>query len=233
MSAPSIPYITLRDGEHDVTERALTLRRFGGSASLGIPATARIGYTDETPDDRDHHGVLYDRVTQNLDAAGWPTGKPDWAHVHPARQRECISEMLCHYCKGDPSQTKAGFLFLDVATETDQAKTRWPEGFVTYQPPLCLPHAKKAMDLCKYGHRQGGFTALRVRQPRLHGVLGTPYQISAGRPKPTRDLTGKVTCTIPFTHPDRRFFLGSQYAVAMHDVTVIDLDQELAAAHLT
>jgi hypothetical protein len=227
----SIPYITIRDGERDHTEQALTLRMFGGSASLGVPGTAGLGYTGEKPEDRDHHGILYTRVTQNLDKDGWPIGKPHWANVHPARQRECMEELLCHYCKGTPSQTEAGFLFLDVAEEADQAKPRWPEGFVTYQPPLCLPHAKKARDLCKHGHRHG-FTALRVRQPRLEGVLGVPYQITAEGVAPARipGVGGMVRIT--FAHPDRRLFLGNQFALTMHDVTVINLDEELAAAGL-
>lgn len=229
----SVPYITLREGERDISDEALVLRYSPGSLSLGVPPAAALAYPDERAKDRDHEGILYARVTESLDAAGWPVGKPDWARVHPARQRECMGEMLCHYCKGQPSRTETGILFLDVAVEEQRAKPQWPEGSFTYQPPLCLPHAKKALDLCKHGHRHGGFTALRVLKPRWHGVLGTPYQDSAGRPKATRTRTDRATDVIPFNHPHRRLVLGTQYALALHDVTVVDLDAELAAASLT
>lgn len=229
----SIPYITLRDGELDVSNRDLVLRHRGGSASLGIPATTELAYADERAEDRDWHGILYNRVNQHLDAGGWPVGRPDWAHVHPARQRECMSEMLCHYCKGQPSWTDAGFLFLDIAGQQNHGASSWPEAGVTYQPPLCLPHAKKAVDLCKHGHRNGGFTAMRARRPRWHGVLGTPYQESAGRPKAVRTSKAKDIDLIPFDHPQHRMFLGAQLALVLHDVTLVDLDAELTAANLT
>jgi hypothetical protein len=229
----SVPYITLRKGEQDISDQALILGYRPGSASLGITPAAALRYSDERPEDRDHEGILYARVTQRLNAAGWPVGQPIWPKVHPARQRECMGEMLCHYCKGEPSHTEAGTLFLDVAGEQAQAKPRWPEGSFTYQPPLCLPHAKEAVDRCGYGRRVGGFTALRVREPRWHGVLGTPYQDSAGRPRATRTRADRDTDVIPFAHPHRRLFLGTQYAIALHDVTVVDLAAELAAAGLT
>ncbi|WP_433892726.1 hypothetical protein [Streptomyces sp. CA-111067] len=231
--ADSAPYITLRKGEEDISDEALVLRYRPGSASLGVPPAAALRYPDERPEDRDHEGILYARVTQSLNAAGRPVGQPIWPKVHPSRQRECMGEMLCHYCKGEPSHTAAGTLFLDVVGPEQRAKPDWPEGSFTFQPPLCLPHAKKAVDDCGHGHRHGGFTGLRVLEPRWHGVLGTPYQDSAGRPKATRTGAGRNTEVIPFNHPHKRLFLGTQYALALHDVTVVDLAAEFAAADLT
>ena len=64
-------------------------------------------------------------------------------------------------------------------------------------------------------------------------MLGTPYQDSAGRPRATRTRADRDTDVIPFTHPHKRLFLGSQYAVVLHEVTVVDLAAEFAAAGLT
>ncbi|MEC3997202.1 hypothetical protein VSR01_28350 [Actinacidiphila sp. DG2A-62] len=186
MAEHSIPYITSREGEADLTDRALTLRAIATPAAPGLPAQ-ELAYIDERPQDRDRHGLLLPRVEQNLDAHGWPTGRPLWSTVHPGRQRECMTGMLCHYCTGRPSVTEQGVLFLDVAPAEARLRRNWPQGIVTFQPPLCLPHARAARDRCSYGRRVGGFTAFRAGAPQITGALGEPYKIThSGRPAPAR-----------------------------------------------
>ncbi|SFF75209.1 hypothetical protein SAMN05216251_12754 [Actinacidiphila alni] len=217
-----IPYITLRDGERDVSDRDLALRPG--------PRGLRLAYDDETDADRGLHGVLLTRDTQNRGPDGWPTGKPQWKHNHAARQRQCMRELLCHYCTGQPSRTERGTLFLDVAGPASRAKPRWPEGTITSQPPLCLEHAAEAADRCRHGARHGGFTALRALEARPFGVHGTVYQVTGllgvtavDLPKPLQHVP------VPYTRQARFMTLAAQYAVQLHGVTEVDLNHELAA----
>jgi len=231
-----IPYITLRDGEQDTSDAALTVQLLGGAPALGIPPRHKLTYLDEAAEDRDPHGILLSRHTQNpLDAGGQPTGKPFWKAVNAARQRECMAALLCHVCKGEASTTDSGLLFLDIADDEARAKPRWPQGWSTTQPPLCLPHAKAAADQCPHGKRNNGFTALRVGRPRLVGILGTLYRPSPIHPAgitPVKTNGAEEMVSLPFNHPHIPMLLGVQYQVALHDVTEVDLNEELAAAGL-
>lgn len=217
----SIPYFTAREGERDTSDRALKLLK-------SFVGTVQLAYADETPEDRSDQGVLLARMSQCLDEASQPTGDPVWKHVNYARQRECMTGMLCHYCKGEPSRTDQGILFLDVMVRDRRraAKPAFPEGFITFQPPLCLPHAQEARDRCTYAQKAGGFTAMRVRDPRLYGAVGAPYQIGAGGSL----QPAKARMEIAFNHPQRAMFLATSYSVIMRGATVVDLDHELAAA---
>jgi hypothetical protein len=217
-----VPYITLRAGERDVSDRDLALRP--GARGL------HLAYDDETDADRGLHGVLLARVTEKRDADGWPTGKPKWTQNHPARQRACMQHLLCHYCTGQPSRTEQGVLFLDVATPADRARRGWPDGMLTAQPPLCLEHAADAVARCGHGARHGGFTALRALEARPFGVLGTVYQVTGLLGVTAADLPAALqNAPVPYKRQTRFMTLASQYAVQLHGVTEVDLDTELAA----
>lgn len=220
-------YVTLREGEHDVSRHALLLRPH----RTGF----RLRYRDEDPaGECDHHGVLYARVLECLDSDRWPAGVLKPGRVHPGRQRECISELRCQLCKRDAAEsaTKLGILFVDLVTAQDRAVPGWPEGAVTYQPPVCLHHAQYVSADLNPLSTPATIMAVRVRSPAWYGVLGTPYEpshfdpdgqlrVRAGRPQ------GELV--VPFDDPRRHLLLGSRHALALHDVTVIDLEAELAA----
>lgn len=222
-----IPYITLRSGEHDQSGQSLVLSPYR--------AGVRIAYSDEVPEDRDDHGLLYARTSQRLDAAGWPTGQPEREDVHPARQRECMGEFVCHVCRRDVGEfaNALGILFVDVIRPRERATPHWPEGHVTCRPPVCPAHAGSAFGLGPH-IAPADIVAMRVRSPRWHGLLGTPFQPGPGgavpRPAPTPGGRGEMVIT--FDDPQRRLFLGSLLAISLHDVAVVDLPGEIAAAPL-
>ncbi|WP_328912499.1 MULTISPECIES: hypothetical protein [unclassified Streptomyces] len=220
-AAPVVPFITLRENEHDVSDRSLALRPFRNGLGLC--------YADERDEDRDPSGILYARVTQNRNQTGWPAGKPHWKQVHPTRQRECATHMLCHVCKEQPSRTEQGTLFIDVLGPKARPKAARLEGLRTFQPPVCLRHAKTAIDLCPHLKRNT-YVAMRVAAPRLAGMLGTPYTITGLTitPAHTPGGTAMKPTIIPFNHPQRHYFLGAQYAIELNQITVIDLEDELA-----
>ncbi|WP_328914763.1 MULTISPECIES: hypothetical protein [unclassified Streptomyces] len=221
--AATVPFITLRENEHDVSDRSLALRPFRNGLGLC--------YADEHDDDRDPSGILHARVTQTRNPTNWPTGKPRWKQVHPTRQRECATHMLCHVCKEQPSRNEMGILFIDVLGPKARPEAARLEGMRTFQPPVCLPHAKTAIDLCPHLQRNT-FVAMRVATPRLTGMLGTPYTITGLTITPAHTPTGTAMkqAIIPFNHPQRHYFLGAQYAIELNQVTVIDLEDELAKA---
>lgn len=59
---------------------------------------ARLGYWDETRQDRDVNGVLWSRVSQSIGDDGLPAGEPKWRLVHRARQRETMLHLWCQVC---------------------------------------------------------------------------------------------------------------------------------------
>lgn len=223
-----IPYITLRQGEHDQSRKSLILSAHH--------AGERLAYSDERPEDRDHRGLLYARTSQCLDAAGWPTGLPDREDVHPARQRDCMGEFFCHVCRRDVGEfiiNATGVLFVDVVGPRERAMPNWPEGHVTCRPPVCPAHAGDAFGLGPH-IPPADVVAMRVRSPRWHGLLGTPYQpgLAGAGPRPAPTPGGHGETLISFDDPQRHLFLGSFLAISLHDVTVVDLPGEIAAAPL-
>ncbi|MET9967922.1 hypothetical protein ABZZ80_18850, partial [Streptomyces sp. NPDC006356] len=154
-----VPYITARQGEQADSLSNLSLRA-GGKG---------LFYLNEGPGDRDERGVLWARCSQSR-CGNDIVGRPRWRDVHPSRQRECMEDLRCQVCVQQPSRTELGYLFL-AAQQDDRSTDGW-EGHLTAQPPLCLEHAKAAIEQCGYLVRARA-VALRARVPRLHGVIGT------------------------------------------------------------
>ncbi|MET8676031.1 hypothetical protein ABZW18_00095 [Streptomyces sp. NPDC004647] len=107
-------------------------------------------------------------------------------------------------------------------------KPGWPEGALTQQPPLCLEHAVVATQQCG-PLVDRGHIALRVRRPRLYGVIGVLYQFGSQGVEAVPG--GQVT----LHYGDRRapWLLASQLLRRLCDVTIVDLDAEVAAAEAT
>ncbi|KAB8165296.1 hypothetical protein FH609_017180 [Streptomyces sp. 3MP-14] len=206
-----VPYATHWTGE-DVTASRIVLR----------PDFAGIRYPDETPTDRDAHGVLWGRVRQDPGA-----GKPDFQALHPNRQRRTMEHRLCQVCAQPASHNRDGWLFLlnadhdhngDTDTDTDRAGF---EGALVTKPPLCLPCAQLATHHCPHLTRP---TAIRSRRPRVWGVFGTLYTLTpAARLQPHHDLH------LPYTHPALPWFLASQLVTELKRCTTVDLTTEFQA----
>ncbi|MFJ5307465.1 hypothetical protein [Streptomyces sp. NPDC088350] len=213
-----VPYITARQGEQPDSLSNLGLR----------PGGKGLFYLNEGPGDRDERGVLWARCSQSRHGND-VVGTPRWRDVHPSRQRECMEGLRCQVCVQQPSHTQLGYLFL--AAQHEAGSTDGWEGCLTAQPPLCLEHAKAAVEQC--GHLvRAGTVALRARVPRLHGVIGALYRAGAdGRPEPV-EFDGKLAQTpLPYRHRQLTpWFLASQLVRELRGVTVVDLDDLVSAA---
>ncbi|UNO42151.1 hypothetical protein KGS77_24845 [Streptomyces sp. MST-110588] len=217
----AVPYITARRGEEAEITAMLGFRPGGGG----------LCYLDEGPGDRDDQGVLWARCSQSRED-GWPVGSPRWGMVHPSRQRETMQGLRCQVCIVQPaSRTASGYLFL--STRPKVTGRDWPEGVLTWQPPLCLGCAVIAVEQCHHLLRAGA-VALRARVPRLYGVIGILYTTGTDlRPVPVQVSEEARDTPLPYKdHLLRPWFLASQLVRELRGVTVVDLEREIATARL-
>lgn len=215
-----IPYITRRCGE--VGDLALM---------LGVlPRLKGLRYLDEGPGDRDHRGVLWARCSQLLED-GMPVGTPEFGEVHPSRQRDAMMRLRCQVCMESASKTSLGYLFLAARPNGHKMEPGWPEGVLTAQPPLCLEHARVAIEECHH-LVAAGHVAIRAKRPRFYGVLGTPYRFGAAGVVPAQVDGQDEEVTLPYGHVRAPWVLASQLVRRLCDVTVVDLNSEAEAAGL-
>jgi hypothetical protein len=223
MSGPewAVPYITMREGEEPVPQSMLGIRYTRAGIPMGLC------YRLELPRDRDDRGMLWARTSQRLSAnTRRPMGKPLFASMHPARQREMMSSLRCQVCHGQASRTELGYLFLEKAGDGDA------EGITTGQPPLCLDHAVAGIENCRHLIGQG-YVLLRSKVPRLHGVLGQVFKAVDHALVPLPPLLSPDGSDVPIPYTVREltpWVLASQLLRRLTGVTVVDIDRERAAA---
>ncbi|MEU0881170.1 hypothetical protein ABZ345_21390 [Lentzea sp. NPDC005914] len=152
---PIAPYITAWSAEQDLP------------CVLVERADHRIGYANELLSDRDRHGVLWQQT-----ALRHGVGRPEFARVHPLRQRRAMELLLCQVCGGPADQNDDGVLWL-LRDHTDDWP-QWPEGMASVEPPVCLPCVPVAMRLCPALRR--GAVVVRVRECPIAGVRGALYR---------------------------------------------------------
>lgn len=175
-----------------------------------------IAYADETPDDRDQHGVLW-----NGRAVRRRTGRPEYGSVHPARQRVAMQHLLCQVCGNAAEQDARGVLWLIEDNRADWSG--WPEGLLTTHPPVCLPCAVEAAQSCP--HLIERSIAVRVRGSEVCAVHGRLWLPSAfGVP-----VRGASKGVVTYGTPAARWVLAGQLVRSLHDCTVVDLQAELGA----
>lgn len=138
------PYITAWGAEQDLP--CTLVERPDGS----------IGYANELLSDRDRHGVSWRQTSLRHGV-----GRPEFARVHPLRQRRAMELLLCQVCGGPADQTDDGVLWLQRDHRDDWP--RWPEGMASVEPPICLSCVPVARRMCP---------ALRRRCSR-QGVSGS------------------------------------------------------------
>ncbi|MGW0776732.1 hypothetical protein ACWD01_24430 [Streptomyces sp. NPDC002835] len=199
-----VPYITSREGEDGELLAALR-------ASFADDGRVRLGYWDETPDDRGPRGELWGRCSQNIGRDRLPQGRPQWRMVHPARQRETMMKLLCQVCVS-PTRVRGAHLFLDTGPRLEPGRR-----LLTAHPPLCLEHAAAAVEQCP--NLRKNHTALLVHRAPLYGVIGTPYQWSASG---LQALPGDDQ-PLTYTSPLLPWFLASQLVREIREHTVVDL----------
>jgi hypothetical protein len=171
-----------------------------------------LGYADETPHDRDSFGQLWARP---LLLPKRRRGEPRFERVHPYRQRRAMLNMMCQVCSMIPASDGPYFFLL--------RSTGGPvrEGELTTSPPVCVPCAGIAIQLCR-ALRGGQWVAAWAGQAPAWGVAGVvhhPYRL-----KPVRDDLQHVeyeTHLAPWT-------IAHRLVVQLVDVRPADLEAELA-----
>jgi hypothetical protein len=73
-------------------------------------------YADETAEDRDEHGVSWQRA---------PSGTPEFKAVHGTRQRQVMRELLCQVCASPADQDDDGTLWGLKDHRSDWRDRRW------------------------------------------------------------------------------------------------------------
>jgi hypothetical protein len=176
-----------------------------------------IRFADEQPADRSK-GVLW--ATKKVAPR---VGRPEYATVHPQRQRWAMQQQLCQVCGKPASRTALGTLWLVEDHHSDWSG--WPERMITVHPPLCLPCACKAVEECPH-LLDTGWAAVRVRASEVCGVMGTAYQPVPGggaQPLPGKRYAEYGSRTI-------RWVLAGQLTRSLHGCTVVDLEAEAEAS---
>ncbi|WP_333768380.1 hypothetical protein [Streptomyces sp. IBSBF 2435] len=183
-----VPYAAVWSGERRGSGGALVVRPRG------------LAYRDETPADRDRHGVLWARVTEEPGA-----GRPDFGAMHPVRQRAAMLGLRCQVCGGPAGRTSRGWLFV----LPDEPAAREPEGALTTKPPLCSPCADLALRHCPHLRTP---LATRSRKPRVWGVFGELF--APGTEGPAH---------FPYAHPATPWLLATQVVLQLTRCTPADL----------
>ncbi|MFH8567582.1 hypothetical protein [Streptomyces sp. NPDC017993] len=196
-----VPYVASWSGEVAGFEDELVVQ-----LGRGEP---RLGYRNECPEDRAGSGdVLWGRIEE---ARG--VGRPQFDSMHPGRQYIAMYAMKCQVCGGPASKNKDGWLFLDWRKPQDPPT--WPERSLTAMPPLCDAHVRLSMEECPH-LRSTEVLVLRVWTPRLWGVSGTPYTLTADGWR-----THEHDSLLPFGDPNLRGLLASRLYRELRNVTVV------------
>lgn len=135
-----------------------------------IAHAGRVAYGDETPADRDAHGVLWSRQIHAPDQ-----GLPVYGKIHSARQRRAMLYLLCQICGQEPDENTDGILWL-LPTLPGQPPADDGNGIITTYPPVCRLCTHLALRQCpplRHAH-----AVLRVREVQVHGVSGAAFTLT-------------------------------------------------------
>ncbi|WP_432158034.1 hypothetical protein [Streptomyces sp. bgisy153] len=182
---------------------------------------AGIGYADEFSRADRRHDVLWVRrpVLRGR-------GTPDLAAVHPLRQRQAMSHMLCQVC-GESTFNEDfgrwGERHLIIARAVEGRPLR--EGERTTTPPVCRPCAVEAAEACP--HLRKGHVAALVKRTQPWGVAGIVYDPRTLLPIPPENPKEPLA-EVAFEDPVIRWTLAARDVVTLHGCTPVDLS-ELAA----
>ncbi|MGI5353553.1 hypothetical protein ACQEU8_36075 [Streptomyces sp. CA-250714] len=182
---------------------------------VGPDGVEGIGYADEVSSADRRDGNLWVR---------WPAlrgrGKPRLADIHPLRQRQAMSHMLCMVCAASTFNDEFrqwGGKHLFIGRAVDGRPIR--DGERTDTPPVCLPCAVEAAEACP--HLVKGHTAALVERAEPWGVAGIVYDPRTLRPIPTRNKNGLTD--VAFEDPTLRWTLAARDVVTLHGCTPVNL----------
>ncbi|MEU7205511.1 hypothetical protein [Streptomyces sp. NPDC045470] len=202
-----VPFIALRTGEEPV-DQELTLR--------DAPGEWGLAYADEVPEDRDVHGVLWQRHTQSLGRSGKPAGPWLTGQVHPGRLRETMVRLHCPVCNYPAGRSGDGWLFLEplAAEPVDGRLTTWPA--------VCLEHA---LTYARYRpDLRDGYTAVRSAEPVLYGVRGRRLRFAG-----TAFETAEHDVLLPYEHARGRWIVAERLVRKLLQTTTVIQAVEVVA----
>ncbi|SCE29340.1 hypothetical protein [Streptomyces sp. PpalLS-921] len=157
-----VPFVAPWSGERHLPGRII---RHIGSGGVGIAYADECSQTDRRP--------RCPLAAALRGARG--AGTPFLAGIHPLRQRQAMSHLLCQVCGKstfDDDYARWGERHLVVARAVEEHPLR--EGERTNTPPVCLPCALESVEACP--HLRGGkATAALVREMRPWGAAGIVY----------------------------------------------------------
>ncbi|MEU1824164.1 hypothetical protein ABZ502_17275 [Streptomyces abikoensis] len=178
-----------------------------------IASGGRVAYRVSNPQDRDVHGVLWGACGLKPGA-----GLPQWARVHPQRQRRAMGGQRCQVCAEAADVNNDGVLWLLDGTLPS-------EGTITTHPPVCRRCPRKAVRACP-PLRNKGHTLVRVKAPVLEGVYGRLYLPSRTH---RSGLKPGEHAYVPYADASRtRWVVAEQLYATLHGCTPVNLD-DLAA----
>ncbi|MEV6714074.1 hypothetical protein AB0M48_18780 [Lentzea sp. NPDC051208] len=198
MSRIIAPYITAWSAEQDLP------------CALVERPDHSIGYANELLSDRDRHGVLWRQT-----ALRHRIGRPEFARVHPLRQRRAMELLLCQVCGGPADRNDDGVLWLQRDHRGDWPQ--WPNGMASVEPPVCVPCVPVARRMCPALQR--GAVTVRVRDCPVAGVRGVFYQRSVLAPAATK--AGNFT----YDDPAVRRVLASALIRELRGCVIVPLDE--------
>jgi hypothetical protein len=196
-STANAPYITAWSAEQDLP------------CTLVDRPDRSIGYANELLSDRDRHGVLWRQT-----ALCHQVGRPEFARVHPQRQRRAMELLLCQVCGEPADQNDDGVLWLQRDFRDDWP--RWPEGMASVEPPVCLPCVSVARRLCPALRR--GAVTVRVKECPVAGVRGTLYRESVLAP------TAVTAGNFAYDDPAVRRVVASALIRELRGCTIVPFD---------
>ncbi|MET9976291.1 hypothetical protein ACFYOI_35710 [Streptomyces microflavus] len=187
---------------------------------VGVGGTG-IGYADELSHLDRRRGILWTR--QSL-ARG--KGTPDLPGMHPLRQRQAMTHMLCQVCgisTFGADFERWGERHLYVARATGGRPIG--EGEHTVMAPVCLPCATESVDACP--HLRKGWTAALVSYAQSWGVAGITLHQQTLKPL---SLPERGLHKVPRGDPAERWTIAMREVRTLHRVTPVALSDLVTAA---
>ena len=197
---PSIiaPYITAWSAEQDLP------------CTLVERPDHSIGYANELLSDRDRHGVLWRQT-----ALRHRVGRPEFARIHPLRQRRAMELLLCQVCGGPADRNDDGVLWLQRDYRDDWPQ--WPDGMASVEPPVCLPCVPTARRMCPALQR--GSVLVRVKDCPIAGVRGVFYMQSVLAP------TAATAANFAYDDPAIRRVVASALIRELRGCVIVPLEE--------
>ncbi|MFF8903217.1 hypothetical protein ACF082_37805 [Streptomyces lydicus] len=187
-----------------------------------------IAFTDELPTDRGRHGELLSRGRRP--APPGQRGEPQYGSVLLTRQRRATrpEKLLCQVLGGPADNDERGWLWL--LPDTSKGKYEgWPEREVTVHPPVSLAGMARALKDCP--EMASHHTAVRVREPRLHGAVGALCRRNVAQPASPYPVVVQKKAVVRYDdHEKLPWVLASQTALYLTGCTIVGIHAELAAA---